>query len=79
LTGYRQFVIAPEEIRQMPLNEKLFMMEVLWNDISRAEEHLEVPQWHKDLLDEREKLITDGSAIFIDWEEAKKQISDVIK
>jgi hypothetical protein len=33
-----------------------------------------VPQWHKDILDERRRLIEEGKAQFIDWETAKKQI-----
>ena len=58
----------------MPLREKLRVMEALWDDISRAEENLEVAQWHKDILDERERLIAEGKAQFVSWEEAKKQI-----
>lgn len=38
------------------------------------EETVEVPQWHKDILDEREQLIKEGKAHYIDWEEAKKQL-----
>jgi len=67
-------VTALEQIRQMPLREKLRVMEALWDDISRAEENLEVAQWHKDILDERERLIAEGKAQFVSWEEAKKQI-----
>ena len=60
----------------MPLHEKLLVMEAIWDDISRDEENLEVPQWHKDVLDERERLIREGKAQFLDWEEAKKQIKE---
>lgn len=68
-------VSALEQIRQMPLQEKLLVMEAIWDDICRDEENLEVPQWHKEVLDERERLIADGKAQFIEWEEAKKQIN----
>jgi hypothetical protein len=40
---------------------------------------LEVPQWHKDLLEEREGLIADGQARFIEWEDAKKQIKEALE
>jgi hypothetical protein len=69
-------MIALGEIHNMPFHEKLFVMEAIWDDISREEERLEVPQWHKDILDEREQLIADGKAKFIDWEEAKRQINE---
>jgi hypothetical protein len=51
-------------------------MEALWDDLCRREEAMPVPQWHKDLLDERERLVEQGKAHFIDWETAKKRISE---
>lgn len=71
-------MIALAEIRELPLHEKLRMMEALWDGIAPSEAEVEVPQWHKDLLDEREQLILDGKATFIDWETAKQQINDSI-
>lgn len=68
-----------EQIYQLPLHEKLLAMEAIWDDISRAEAVLEVPQWHKDILDERERLIAEGKARFIDWEDAKKQIRQAVQ
>jgi hypothetical protein len=64
------------EIEKMTLAEKLSAMEALWEDLCRREESVPVPQWHKDLLDEREALIEQGRAQFIDWETAKKRISN---
>jgi hypothetical protein len=69
-------VSAIEQIHQMPLHEKILIMEAIWDDICREEHSLEVPQWHKDILDERDRLIAEGKARFIDWEDAKKQIEE---
>ena len=69
-------MIALEEIHRMPLREKLLMLEAIWEDVSRHEEDVEVPQWHKDTLDERERLLAEGQARFVDWEEAKRQIKE---
>jgi putative addiction module component (TIGR02574 family) len=71
-------MIALADIHELPLHEKLRMMEALWDGIAPLEAEMEVPQWHKDLLDEREQLILDGKAKFIDWETAKLQIKDAI-
>jgi hypothetical protein len=62
------------EIQKMTLKEKLRAMEVLWDDLCRRDA-VPVPQWHKDVLDQRERLIKHGKAKFIDWETAKKQIA----
>ena len=51
-------------------------MEAIWEDLSREEQNLEVPQWHKELLDERERLLAEGKAQYVDWEEAKRQINE---
>lgn len=61
---------------QMTTAEKLRAMESLWDDLCRREEAIEVPQWHKDILDERQRLLQEGKARFIDWETAKKRISE---
>lgn len=68
-----------EQIQQLSLHEKLLVMEALWDDISRTEAAPDVPQWHKDVLDEREQLITEGKARFIDWEDAKEQIRQAVQ
>ena len=72
-------MIAFDDIHQLPLKEKLFMMEALWDDLSQAGDALPVPQWHQDLLDERESQIAAGTAKFIDWEVAKQEILQAVK
>ena len=74
--AYARGMTVLEQVRQMSLHEKLLVMEAIWDEISREEGTLEVPQWHKDLFDEREGQVADGQAQFIDWEEAKKQIKE---
>ncbi len=64
------------ELDRMSLEEKLRAMEALWDDLCRREEAIPVPQWHKELLDERRRLIAEGKARFTDWETAKKRISE---
>lgn len=64
------------QIDQMTLEEKLRAMEELWDDLCQREEDVPVPQWQRELLEERERLIERGSAQFADWEIAKKRISE---
>ena len=67
--------MAVMQIDQMTLEEKLLAMEALWDNLCRREEGLPMLQWHKELLDERERLIRDGQAQFADWETAKRRIT----
>jgi len=64
------------QIDQMTLEKKLRAMEALWDDLCQREEDVPVPQWHKELLDERKRLIEQRSAQFTDWETAKKRINE---
>ena len=66
------------QIEQMTIEEKLRTMEALWSDLC---EHasVPVPQWHKDILDERQRVIDEGKAEFIDWEIAKNELRDRFK
>lgn len=72
-------MIALETIQQLPVREKLYVMEMLWSELCRDEAGVEVRQWHKDLLDERESLAASGQAAFIPWEEAKEQIQQAVR
>jgi hypothetical protein len=66
---------TPFIIEKMTIEEKLQAMEALWDDLCRHEADILVQQWQKDILDERERLVTDGRSQFIDWEQAKKDIA----
>ncbi len=61
------------DLDQMTTEEKLTAMEEIWDDLSRRGD-VPVPRWHKDILDERQRLIDEGKAEFVDWETAKAQI-----
>ncbi len=72
-------MISLQALHELPLKEKLFVMEALWDDISAAEAELEVPAWQKEVLDVREEAVAVGTARFIDWEDAKKEILEAVK
>ena len=72
-------MIAKEEIRKLPMQEKLALLEAVWAEISPEADELEIPQWHKDLLDERRDAYERGEIRVIDWEDAKKEIEASIR
>jgi len=71
-------MIAQSEIRQMPFPEKLSLLEALWIELSSEPDQIDIPQWHKDILDERMREAESGSVEIIDWEVAKQQIKEMI-
>ena len=72
-------MIALDTLHELPLKEKLFVMEALWDDLSQAGHDLPVPQWHQEMLDEREAQTAAGTARFVDWETAKQEIRAAVQ
>ena len=72
-------MISLQALHELPLREKLFVMEALWDDLSAAETELEVPAWQKEVLDVREDAVAAGTAKFIEWEDAKKEILEAVR
>ncbi len=60
----------------MSLADKMQLMEELWADLSQGE--TPSPDWHGEVLAERDRLIESGEEKFVDWETAKKQLSDAL-
>lgn len=63
-------------LAEMSIAEKLRTMEALWADLSRNEGDVPVAEWHKEILDERQRQFDEGEAQFTDWEIAKERIRD---
>jgi len=63
-------------LEKMTREEKLQAMEVLWIDLTRNEKEYNSPDWHKDILELREKRIQSGQEKYQDWESAKKDLRD---
>ena len=61
-------------LHEMTLQEKLALMELLWDDLARTPEAIESPAWHKTTLDERGQRLAEGKTRFSDWETAKTNI-----
>lgn len=61
-------------LNEMTVSEKLQAIEALWEDLSRNADALESPEWHRDVLEARERRIASGEAHFTDWEQAKADI-----
>ena len=62
------------EIQQLPRQEKLRLMETLWDDLSREEAELESPAWHETTPAETQQRLANGQEQVLDWEQAKAEL-----
>ena len=61
-------------LKRMTRLDKLRAMEALWADLSKDEDSVESPSWHRSALREAEQAVAEGKAEFGDWDEAKKRL-----
>ncbi len=63
------------EIAKLPLQERLQLMETLWDSLCREPSgEAPMPTWHQQILDDRLARIDTGEEPLIPWEEAKQLI-----
>lgn len=63
-------------IENLSLADKLLLMERLWEDLSRRPADLISPEWHGDVLAQREAAVQEGRSTFVDWQTAKKRLRE---
>ena len=62
------------ELRKLPREEKLKIIETLWSDLAADEETFESPAWHAEELSKTERELAAGKIDVLDWEDAKKEL-----
>ncbi len=59
---------------KMSLEDKLQAMELLWDDLCKKAEGIASPDWHEEVLADRETMLKAGVDDFEDWDVAKGKI-----
>lgn len=59
---------------QMSVEEKLRILERVWEDLARTPASVPSPNWHRDVIEAREKRFAEGRERSIPWEKAKEEI-----
>ena len=64
------------EIQHLSREEKLRVMEAIWEDLSKESEEVKSPDWHHDALEETERRLKSGEEKTVDWPTAKKELRE---
>ncbi len=63
-----------DDILKLPLDERLEILEKIWESIQQNNQVIEIPDWHREILEERfqknKNNLTKGKS----WEEVKKSL-----
>jgi len=66
--------MTAEEVKALPIAEKIQLMELIWEDLRDRFESADLPEEFKSLLDARRARVQDGSAQLLDWDKVKSTI-----
>jgi len=61
------------EILNLSKEDKLQLINDIWDSLNEELRNSEIPEWHKQILDERLKKMENGEATFKNWEEIKRK------
>lgn len=63
--------LTKEEIFELTVEERLHLIETLWDSVSPAE--VPVPEWHKQITEERLEDLRRNPDDSVSWEELKDE------
>lgn len=69
-----QVCMSAIKLSQFTLREKFQIMQSIWEELRTPVEHFEVPQSHREILDERRRRVDSGESTLLDWDQVKHTI-----
>lgn len=66
--------MTADEVRTLPLAEKIQLMEVLWDDLRERFDTMDLSDRQKALLDGRRAAVENGSSQLHDWDLIRSSI-----
>jgi len=64
--------MTAEDIKALPINRKIQIMEAIWEDFRDRFDRLDISQQQKDLLDRRRARVREGTTPLLDWDSVKE-------
>ena len=67
------------EISHLSRQEKLIVMEDIWQELLKDETEVKSPSWHQDALQETKLRLDSGEETMLDWKLAKEELRNRFK
>jgi len=65
------------ELHKLSVEDKIEVVQTLWDDIAKEQSVTEIPESHKKILGERIHKITSGEATFKPWAEVQQKFEEL--
>jgi putative addiction module component (TIGR02574 family) len=66
--------MTTEEVKALPIEQKMQIMEAIWEDFRERFDKLEISEEVKELLDRRRARVQKGEGQLLDWDSVKGTI-----
>lgn len=66
-------------LQKMSVTDKLQAIEEIWADLIRESTDVPSPAWHGEVLRAREQRVLDGTAKFLEVDDAKRAVREQIQ
>lgn len=66
--------LSATDIAQMPVDERIQLVEDIWDSVVDLPDAIEIPEWHKQELNKRLEGYHKNPELGSPWEEVKKRI-----
>ncbi len=66
--------ISPLLIAEMPIEERIKLVEAIWDSIAEMPEAVEIPDWHKEELKKRLEDYSTNPEEGSSWKDVKKRL-----
>lgn len=63
-----------QDVKALPVEQKMQIMEAIWEDFRDRFERMPVPEDLRALLDQRRARVREGAAQILDWDSVKNSI-----
>jgi putative addiction module component (TIGR02574 family) len=67
--------LTPSEIRQLPVTERLQLIEEIWDSLDGETDELPMPEWHCAEIDKRLDALNQGTSTGSTWNEVRRRIT----
>ena len=64
--------MGTEEIKNLDINQRLNLIDMIWQTLENQEKDIESPTWHKDILEKRLEKIEKNEVKYISLDELKR-------
>ncbi len=61
----------------LTIEEKVQLLEKVWASLCQTPADLQSPEWHRAILEDRQRRIENGKATLVPWSEAKARLEQL--